>query len=101
VKIVQHRTFDGLIKFCTVTQVPSGKYFVSVLVECEIATLPVLTTKVGIDVGLKTFAVMSNGVKIENPKHLRKTEERLTKLQRDLSRKKKGSRNRNKARIRN
>jgi len=99
IKIKQHRTFEGMIKSCTVSQVPSGKYFVSVLVECEIATLPVLTTKVGIDVGLKTFVVMSNGKKIENPKHLRRSEKRLAKLQKDLSRKKKGSRNCNKARI--
>jgi len=99
VRIKQHRIFDGVIKSCTVSQVPSGKYFVSVLVECEIATLPVLNTKVGIDVGLKTFAIMSNGKKIENPKQLRRSEKRLAKLQKDLSRKKKGSRNRNKARI--
>lgn len=99
VKLRQHRLFDGEIKSCTVSQVPSGKYFVSILVECEIVTFPVKDTKVGIDVGLKTFAVMSNGKKVENPKHLRKSEKRLTKLQKDLSRKKKGSHNRNKARI--
>ena len=99
VKIKQHRIFDGVIKSCTVSQVPSGKYFVSMLVECEITTFSVVSTKVGIDVGLKTFAVMSNGKSIANPKHLRKSEKRLAKLQKDLSRKKKGSRNRNKARI--
>lgn len=99
VKIKQHRLFEGLIKSCTISQTPSGKYFVSVLVECEIAQLPRLETKVGIDVGLKTFATMSNGVVIENPKHLRKSEKRLAKLQKDLSRKQKGSRNRAKVRI--
>ena len=99
VKIKQHRSFEGLIKSCTVSQVPSGKYYVSILVECEIATLPVLNTKVGIDVGLKTFAVLSSGEVVENPKHLRKSEKRLAKLQRDLSRKQKGSRNRHKARL--
>ena len=99
VKIMQHRLFDGLIKSCTISQNPSGKYYVSVLVECEIEKLPRLETKVGIDVGVKTFAVLSNQSVIENPKHLRKSEKRLAKLQKDLSRKEKGSCNRAKARI--
>ena len=99
VKIKQHRLFDGLIKSCTVSQTPSGKYFVSVLVECEIEKMPQLETKVGIDVGIKMFAVMSNGKEIANPKHLRKSEKRLAKLQKDLSRKVKGSKNRAKARL--
>lgn len=99
VKIKQHRVFDGLIKSCTVSQTPSGKYFVSVLVECEVIQLPHLETKIGIDVGLKTFAVMSNGKEIANPKHLKKSEKRLAKLQKDLSRKIKGSKNRAKARV--
>lgn len=99
VKIKQHRLFDGLIKSCTISQNPSGKYFVSVSVECEIEKLPQLETKVGIDVGIKTFAVMSDQSVIENPKHLRKSEKQLAKLQRNLSRKEKGSRNRAKARI--
>lgn len=99
VKIKQHRLFDGLIKACTVSQTPSGKYFISILVECEIEQMPRLETKVGIDVGIKTFAVMSNRVVVENPKHLRKSEKRLAKLQKDLSRKMKGSNNRAKARL--
>ena len=99
VKIKQHRLFDGLIKSCTISQIPSGKYFASVLVECEIEKMPQLGTKVGIDVGLKTFAVLSNRKEIENPKYLRKSEKRLAKLQKDLSRKIKGSKNRAKARL--
>jgi putative transposase len=54
---------------------------------------------VGIDLGIKDFAVTSDGEIFENPKWLRKSEKRLQKLQRDLSRKKKGSKNRNKARL--
>lgn len=99
VKIKQHRLFDGLIKSCTISQTPSGKYFVSVLAECEIEKMPRLENKVGIDVGLKTFAILSNGKEIANPKHLRKSEKRLAKLQKDLSRKVKGSKNRAKARL--
>ena len=99
VKIKQHRLFDGVIKSCKISQVPSGKYFVSILVECEIKQLPRLETKVGIDVGIKIFAVMSDGVIVQNPKYLRKSEKRLAKLQKDLSRKQKGSKNKTKARI--
>lgn len=99
VKIKVHRSYDGQIKSCTITQTPSGKYFVSVLVDCEIEKMPILETRVGIDMGLKTFAVLSNQEAIENPKHLRKSEKRLAKLQKELSRKVKGSKNRSKARV--
>ncbi len=99
VRIKQHRQFEGLIKSCTISQTPSGKYFVSLLVECEIKQLPQSKTKIGIDVGIKTFAVISNGKEIANPKHLRRSEKRLAKLQKDLARKVKGSNNRAKARL--
>lgn len=99
IKIKQHRQFEGLIKSCTISQVPSGKYFVSILVETEIKQLPKLDRKIGIDVGLKEFAICSDGERYENPKWLRKSEKRLKQLQKDLSRKKKGSRNRAKARL--
>ena len=55
--------------------------------------------KVGVDVGLKEFVVCSDGYRVDNPKYLRKLEKRLIKLQRDLSRKQKGSNNRYKARL--
>ena len=99
IKIVQHRQFDGEIKSCTVSQTPSGKYFISILVDTEIVGLTKVETKIGIDLGVKEFAICSNGDKYENPKHLRKSEKRLKKLQKDLSRKKKGSKNRTKARL--
>ncbi|MGF7186878.1 IS605 OrfB family transposase [Desulfitispora alkaliphila] len=99
VKILQHREFEGVIKSCTVSQTPSGKYFVSVLVETEIKKLPKAEKKVGIDLGLKEFAICSNGDRYANPKHLRKSEKRLKKLQKDLSRKLKDSKNRTKARL--
>jgi putative transposase len=99
VKIKQHREFDGLIKSCTISQVPSGKYFVSILVDTEINQLPKVDKKVGVDVGLKEFAITSDGEFFHNPKWLRKSEKRLAKLQKDLSRKQKCSKNRNKARL--
>ena len=99
VKIRQHRSFEGGIKSCTISKAPSGKYHISILVETEIQKLPESDMRVGIDVGIKDFAVLSNGESYKNPKHLRKSEKRLAKLQRDLSRKQIGSSNRNKARI--
>lgn len=100
VRVRKHREFDGLIKSVTVSKTPSGKYFVSVLVESgEREKLPVNNNKVGIDLGIKEFAITSDGEMIENPKFLRKSEQRLKKLQKDLSRTKKDSENRKKCRI--
>ena len=100
VRVKKHRDFDGLIKSVTVSKNPSGKYYVSVLVEQkEKEKLPATDSKIGIDLGIKEFCITSDGEMIENPKYLRKSEKRLRKLQKDLSRCKKGSSNRNKARI--
>ncbi|UNK21247.1 transposase [Paenibacillus sp. N3/727] len=94
IKINQHRQFQGLIKSVTISQTPSNKYFISILVEENEQLFPRLDTSVGIDVGLKDFAILSNGTNYENPKWFRKAEQRLAFLQRSLSRKKKGSANR-------
>ena len=100
VRVKKHRDFDGLVKSVTVSKNPSGKYYVSVLVEQEEKEkLPITDSKIGIDLGIKEFCITSDGEMIENPKYLRKSEKRLRKLQKDLSRCKKGSSNRNKARI--
>jgi len=99
IKIVQHRQFDGEIKSCTVSKTPTNKYYISILVDEDIKQLPKSNNKVGIDLGITDFAITSDGEVFENPKWLIKSEKRLTKLQRDLSRKKKSSNNRNKARL--
>ena len=99
VKIKQHRLFDGIIKSCTISKTPSNRYYVSILVDTEIQQLKPVDKKIGIDVGLKEFAICSDGFRVENPKYLRKSEKRLVKLQKNLSRKQKGSNNRNKARL--
>ncbi|KGO15584.1 transposase [Clostridium botulinum] len=99
IKIKQHRQFNGLIKSCTISQIPSGKYYISILIDTENIQLPKVDKKVGIDVGLKEFAITSDGEFFGNPKWLRKSEKRLKKLQKNLSRKKKGSNNRRKARL--
>lgn len=98
IKIEQHRQFYGLIKSCTISKVPSGKYFISILVDTNIAQLPKTDNKIGVDLGIKNFAITSNGEAFSNPKYLRKSEKKLAKLQKELSRKKKGSNNRKKAR---
>src|SRR5574344_2029502 len=100
VRAKKHRGFDGIIKSVTVSKTPSEKYYVSVLIDCEEQEkLPQSQNEVGIDLGIKEFAITSDGEMIKNPKYLRKSEKRLRKLQKDLSRCKKGSSNRNKARI--
>ena len=100
IKIVQHRPFSGLIKSVTISRVPSGKYYVSMLVDSdEVLEAPHTEEVIGLDVGLKDFCITSKGEVYGNPKHFRKSEKRLAKLQKDLSRKEKGSRNREKARL--
>ena len=99
VRIVQHRQFDGEIRSCTITKTPTNKYYISILVNEDIKQLPKSKNKVGVDLGIKDFAITSDGKVYENPKWLRKSEKRFAKLQRDLSRKEKGSKNRNKARL--
>ena len=100
VRVKKHRDFDGLIKSVTVSQNSSGKYYVSVLVDCkEQEKLPKSENKIGIDLGIKEFAITSDGEMIENHKYLRKSEKRLRKLQKDLSRCQKGSKNKEKCRI--
>ncbi len=99
VKLKQHRNFIGTIKSVTISQEPSLEYYVSILVETELDFKPNTGAVVGIDLGIKEFAITSDGIKIDNPKFLRESEKRLAKKQKELSRKIKGSNNRKKARI--
>ena len=99
IKIVLHRQFNGLIKSATISKTPSNQYYISILVDTENIQLPKNDNKIGIDLGLKEFAICSNGDRFGNPKNLRKSEKKLAKLQKDLSRKTKGSNNRYKARL--
>lgn len=96
VKAKVSRKFVGQIKSATISQAPSGRYFVSVLVDCEIESLEPIENKVGIDLGIKDLVITSNGEKFQNPKVLQKYQDKLTKEQRRLSKKKLGSENRNK-----
>lgn len=82
----------------TVVKDAAGRYFASFVVEVGDEPLPETAAEVGIDLGLKYFAVLSDGRKIDNPRFLRRAERRLRKAQQALSRKAKGSANREKAR---
>ena len=100
VKVKKHRDFEGIIKSVTVSKTPSGKYYVSVLVNCEAQEkFSKSNNEIGIDLGIKEFAITSDGEMFENPKYLKKSETRLRKLQKDLFRCQKGSKNREKCRI--
>lgn len=100
---VLHRKFTGTVKTVTISMMPSGKYFASVLVDTSMqeATLPTVDPEgaIGIDLGIKSLAVCSDGKAFDNPKNLPASMKRLVRLQRRLSRKQKGSANRDKARV--
>lgn len=99
VKFAKSREVEGKIKTATIRRTNTGKYFIALTCELEIDELPKTNKKVGVDVGLKDFAICSDGVVFKNPKWLRNKTKRLEKLQRDLSRKQYGSNNWNKSRI--
>lgn len=99
IKCKLHRNFDGQIKSATISQTPSGKYFVSVLVETEIEQKSQNNNVIAFDLGLKELLIDDTGNKIDNPKILYKYEKKLAKEQRKLTKKQKNSNNRNKQRI--
>lgn len=91
---------QGRILNATISQEPSGKYYVSICcTEVEINLLPITNNQIGIDLGIKDFAITSDGVKYNNPKYLQQSLDRLAQLQKSLSRKTRGGKNWNKARI--
>jgi putative transposase len=84
----------------TVIREADGRYYASFVVEVAAAPLPPVTADIGVDLGLSVLAATSDGELIANPRHLRRRARKLARAQRDLSRKQKGSRNREKARVR-
>ena len=89
IKINLHREINGLIKSATISVTPTGKYFVSILVDTQ-KGMPIKApiteeTTVGIDLGIKDFAISSDGEVFENPKHLKKAMDRLKFIQRKYS----------------
>ena len=83
----------------TVKLEPSGRWFVSLLVNTNISQLPKVEKSIGLDMGITTLIATSNGDKIANPKHFKQLRQKLKKVQKALSRKQKGSNNRHKARL--
>lgn len=104
IRLFIDREFEGEIRSATVSKNKAGKYFVSLVIKNDIPLPQKPQIKedraIGIDVGLKHFAVFSTGEKIDNPRYLQKSEQRLMVLQRRLSRKQKDSNRRNAARLR-
>jgi putative transposase len=103
VEAIFHRKFEGTLRTATISRTCTGKYFISILVEDgkELPDTQKYTESktIGIDVGIKDFAVLSTGEKVENPKYLKNSLQRLKCLQKRVSRKVKGSKNRDKARL--
>ena len=99
IRIKKHRDFIGTIKSITVSRTTDNKYYMSILVETEIEQLEPTNKMIGLDLGLKSLIVDSNGHKYKNHKYLTKSQNKLAKEQRKLSHMEKGSNNRNKQRI--
>jgi putative transposase len=101
ISIKKHREIKGKIKTLTLKRESSGKWFAIFTAEEE-KSMPKENKgeAVGIDLGLKTFATLSNGIRINNPRHFKKYEDRLVFIQREFSKKKKGSISRKRTKIR-
>jgi len=97
VKIILHRQIEGTIKTLTVRRSLTGKWYACFSVECDPTPAPQKDTVIGIDVGLESFATLSNGEQIENPRFFRTDEKALAKAQRKLPKLEKGTPERKKA----
>jgi len=97
VKIKKHRDIEGEIKTLTIRRTPTNKWYAAFSCEVGINPLPEANSIIGIDVGLVSFATLSNGEKIHNPRFFRTDEKKLIKAQRKLSKTEKGTLERKKA----
>ena len=86
VRVKAHRQIEDVIKSATISMTPTGKYYVSILCETEITSLPKTNFNVGIDLGLSDFAILSTGEKIGNERFFKQLSEKLAKEQKILSR---------------
>jgi len=99
IKMIMERKIEGKIGKATISRTPTGKYFVSILTEKEYKPVPTTGKKVGIDLGLKDFLVLSTGSKIKNGRFLKHYEKNLKLNQKHLSRKTKNSKRRERQRL--
>jgi putative transposase len=96
IKVKLHRPIEGKVKTVTIKR-EAGHWFACFSVERDAAPLLVTERTIGIDVGLNSFAVLSDGTEIANPRHYRNAEARLRRCQRKVARRKKGGKRRRKA----
>ncbi|HMQ32447.1 MAG TPA: transposase [Chloroflexaceae bacterium] len=103
VRLVLHRPLEGTVKSATFKRDATGAWYVTLVVHFELSDTPLpppdAEQVVGVDVGLKDLAVLSNGQRVPAPRHYRRAERKLRRLQRHLSRCERGSKNREKARM--
>ncbi len=99
ISIRKHREIEGKIKTLIIKKLPSGKWFAVFTSEMEKATCGKEGPAAGLDLGIDNFVYTSDGEIIENPRHFKKAEQKLGNADKRLSRKKKGSKNKGKARI--
>jgi len=99
VKMVVHRPIEGQIRHVTIRKTPAGRYYAMLACRAELPEPQRKEGEIGIDVGLKSFLVTSEGEVVAHPQNLLKAEKRLKRLQRSLSRRKIGSSHREKARL--
>ncbi|MDA2922724.1 transposase [Patescibacteria group bacterium AH-259-L07] len=99
IKVNLHRNLEGKIQNVTISRNQIGQYFVSISCQVKINPFPKNKNTVGLDLGIKNFAVCSDGKIYDNQKILNKYESKLRYKQKQLSKKNKGSKNRDKARI--
>jgi len=102
IKVILHRPIKGLIKTTTISRTPTNKYFVALCIESKDKPpeKKVPNKMIGLDLGIKSFIVTSDGEKFDNPKYLRTSLDKLKWLQRRFSKKTKGSNRKNKFRLR-
>lgn len=98
IKLNKHREIEGTIRNCTIEKTPKGKYYVSIVCECEIQEKPKTNKTVGIDLGVKDFVVTSDGERFKNHKFFQQNQKKLKRAQQHLARKVKGSKSREKQR---
>ena len=96
IRVKMHRPIEGEIKTCTLRRNASGDWLVSLSCEVELQPLPRKEEAIGIDVGLETFATLSNGKEIANPRFFRQGEKSLAKAQKKFSKLAKGTKERRK-----
>lgn len=99
IKVVWSRKLSGEPSQCTISQNAAGQWFASFLCDEDITKLNPSNNKIGIDLGITNFATLSDGRKFQSPKSIRKLRKKMARLQRLHSRKAKGSKNREKARV--